>query len=251
MLVPRKSRFFVRLALAGACALAILGLTAPAASAQGLFEALFGALHRARIPPNINAMADPYESMRGQRNRTRDYAGGGPAHCVRTCDGMHFPLQRSAGNPADLCQAFCPGSATKVFYGGSIDYATASDGTHYSDFDNAYVYRDHIVQNCTCNGKDPFGLVALDAKSDPTLRPGDIVATPAGLQAFNGGRNGEGDFTPIAQYGNFPKGYREKLSELKIMPPSLKPKTAASAPATTEQSAQPTRDDRRRVQLSR
>lgn len=239
--------------MVGACALAILGLTAPAASAQGLLEALFGVLHRARIPPNINAMADPFESLRGQRGRAapRDYVAGGPAHCVRTCDGMHFPLQRSAGNPADLCHAFCPGSATKVFYGGSIDYSAASDGTHYADFDNAYVYRDHVVQNCTCNGKDPFGLVALDAKTDPTLRPGDIVATSGGLQAFTGGRNSDSDFTPVAQYGNFPKGYREKLSELKIMPPNVPPQTAASAPPATDQPTPPARGDRRRVQLSR
>ena len=33
------------------------------------------------------------------------------------------------------------------------------------------------MTNCTCNGKDAFGLAKIDVASDPTLKPGDIVAT--------------------------------------------------------------------------
>ncbi len=241
----RKNHRTLRTALIGAGVVVLASLPLVPASAQGLLESLFASLHRARIPPNVQAFSDPFEFLRGQRNpqpAPRSYAGGGgPAHCVRTCDGMHFPLQRSAGNPVELCHAFCPGSATKVVYGGSIDTAVASDGTHYADFDNAYVYRDHIVSNCTCNGRDAFGLATLDAKNDPTLRPGDIVATPSGLTAYTGGRNGNAEFTPVAQYGNFPKAYRDKLSELKVSPPVIEP-------ATTGSIGQAAREERRRAQ---
>ena len=39
------------------------------------------------------------------------------------------------------------------------------------------------------NGRDAFGLAPYDMTSDPTLRPGDVVATKDGFQAF-GGRSG-------------------------------------------------------------
>lgn len=246
MSLQRKNHRTLCTALIGAGALALATLPAAPASAEGLFEALFSALHRARTPPDLHAFADPFDSNRERgQPAQRSYAAGGPAHCVRTCDGMHFPLQRSAGNPAELCHAFCPGSATKVVYGGSIDSAVASDGTRYSDFDNAYVYRDHVVGNCTCNGKNAFGLATLDAKTDPTLRQGDIVATANGLTAYAGGRNGNAEFTPIAQYGNFPKAYRDKLTDLKVSPPVIEPATTGSI---GQPEAWPARDDHRRAQ---
>ena len=43
-----------------------------------------------------------------------------------------------------------------------------------------------IVPDCTCNGKDALGLVNTPVDDDPTLRPGDIVATNDGLMAYNG-----------------------------------------------------------------
>ena len=65
---------------------------------------------------------------------------------------------------------------------------SARDGARYADLDSAYVYREHLVPNCTCNGKDAFGLATFDVKSDPTLRPGDIVATKNGFMAYAGKR---------------------------------------------------------------
>ena len=46
---------------------------------------------------------------------------------------------------------------------------------------NAFAYRKSKIENCTCNGKDAYGLVNMKAADDPTLRPGDIVATDSGL----------------------------------------------------------------------
>ncbi len=37
------------------------------------------------------------------------------------------------------------------------------------------------MANCTCNGRDAFGLASFDVKNDPTLRPGDIVSTKDGF----------------------------------------------------------------------
>ncbi len=246
MSTQRKHQRSIIAALSGVLALACAGLPAAPASAEGFFQALFGALHRARTPPP--SLTDPFGLLRSQqREAPRSYVASGPAQCVRTCDGMHFPLSRASGNPTEMCEAFCPASPTKVFYGSTIDNAVAADGTRYADSDNAFVYRDHIVSNCTCNGKNPFGLAKLPAQDDPTLRPGDMVATSKGLVAFTGGRNGSSDFTPIAQYGSYPKGYREKLSEMKIAPPAVQAETTGSIPP----SAQAPPEDHRSVQLWR
>jgi hypothetical protein len=42
-------------------------------------------------------------------------------------------------------------------------------------------------------------FVNTPVADDPTLRPGDIVATNAGLMAYDGGPNGS-TFTPISTY---------------------------------------------------
>ena len=73
-----------------------------------------------------------------------------------------------------------------MFYGAEIDNAVAKDGARYADLDTAYVYRKQLVANCTCNGKNALGLAPYDLPSDPTLRPGDIVATKTGLMAYTG-----------------------------------------------------------------
>jgi len=127
--------------------------------------------------------------------------GGGRyvAFCVRLCDGQHFPLDHSANaTPVETCRAMCPTAKTKIYYGNEIDHAVAHDGTRYADLDTAFVYRSHLVANCTCNGKDAFGLSHIDVNSDPTLRPGDIVSTANGPMAFAGRRPGHvADFTSV------------------------------------------------------
>jgi hypothetical protein len=90
----------------------------------------------------------------------------------------------------------------------------------------------------------------MDAKSDPTLRPGDIVATKTGLVAFTGSQNKVADFTPVSNYRGMSQNTRDKLSDVKIMPPN--PGAAEITTATI-----PTAGDRRRnndrnsAQLSR
>jgi len=87
-------------------------------------------------------------------------------------------MQRHGNASAvQLCNAFCPAAKTQVFNGSQIDHAVASNGARYTNLANAFVYREKVVPDCSCNGKDSFGLAKIDVKSDPTLRQGDIVAT--------------------------------------------------------------------------
>ena len=132
----------------------------------------------------VSAYSDPSAPMEAPRYgapSTPSIGGGGGryvAYCVRLCDGRHFPMQRhSNATSIQLCNAFCPAAKTQVFNGSQIDHAVAANGARYANLENAFVYREKIVPNCTCNGKDAFGLAKIDVASDPTLKPGDIVAT--------------------------------------------------------------------------
>ena len=216
-----------------------MAATTPAA-AQGLFERIFGGLRHAvsepaRQPSNINSFADPFSSLadaiNGRPNQERRAAAeSGPSKgfCVRTCDGRFFPVQARAGmSAAESCNTFCPASQTKLYSGGSIDHAVASDGRRYEDLDNAFVYRERLVDGCTCNGKTPYGLARMDVNADPTLRPGDVVATKTGLMAFTGAKDKVANFTPIDSYRGMPQSARDKLADTKILP------TSASADETT------------------
>jgi len=172
----------------GLISLALLAATfsATPAAAQGLFDSLFSgdrysARPRSYAPPGGNAYADPSPSQPQDRPAPPQASYGTGrvvAYCVRLCDGRYFPMPRQANaTPAQLCNAFCPAAKTQVFNGSEIDHAVAPTGARYADLDNAFVYRQKLLPDCTCNGRDAFGLAKIDVASDPTLRPGDIVST--------------------------------------------------------------------------
>lgn len=210
-----------------------LGLPAPA-SAQGLFESIFNGLSRALGAPvrerrPIHAYAEPVEHFERAINPPSVHVETGPAKafCVRTCDGQYFPVRAHAGmSAAEACRAFCPASQTRLYSGSTIDYATARDGSRYASLDTAYAYRRHVVAGCTCNGRNQFGLAHVDVTTDPTLRPGDVVATRNGLVAFTGRKTGTAEFTPAASYPHFSRSYRDQLAAMQIMPPGLSPPPA-------------------------
>jgi hypothetical protein len=177
-----------RLASVRLISLALLAasLSAAPAAAQGLFDSLFNGdryspRQRSYAPPSGNAYVEPSLGQPQDRSATPQTSygtGRAVAYCVRLCDGRYFPMQRHANaTPAQLCNAFCPAAKTQIFNGNEIDHAVASTGARYADLDTAFVYRKKLVADCTCNGKDAFGLAKIDVASDPTLRPGDIVAT--------------------------------------------------------------------------
>jgi len=134
--------------------------------------------------PQASAYSDPVAPMEAPRygvpttSSISGNTGRSVAYCVRLCDGRYFPMQRHANATSiQLCNAFCPAAKTAVFNGSQIDHAVASNGARYANLENAFVYRQKIVPGCTCNGKDVFGLAKVDVASDPTLKPGDIVAS--------------------------------------------------------------------------
>lgn len=188
------------------------------ASAEDFFEQIFGgirrAIERATAPPSrsFDPFAAPTQPQRGPSNPAVGF-------CVRTCDGHYFPVHAEPGmSAADMCHAFCPATETRLYSGSNIDYAVTSDGSRYADLGNAYVYRQHLVAGCTCNGRSQFGLAHFNVNNDPTLRPGDVVATKNGLVAYTGGKDKGTDFTPVESYSGFSKSYRDMLSTMKVSP---------------------------------
>ncbi len=187
---------------------AAASVTAPvSAHAQGFFDFLFGGPKPPPPPPTYNYPPPPPPGLGRVAPPTLDQervsggeasTGHGVAFCVRLCDGQHFPMERmSNATPADTCRAICPHASTKVFFGSEIAGAVAQDGQPYTSLPTAFIYRKQLVANCTCNGRDPLGLVSLDVKTDPTLRPGDIVSTTTGLQAYTGKSGQTAAFTPV------------------------------------------------------
>jgi hypothetical protein len=153
---------------------------------------------------------------------------------VRSCDGRYFPLMRGAASPAAICQAFCPASATKVYFGSAIDSAYAANGESYGESENAYAYRKALRADCTCNGRDPAGLAPVDLTLDTSLRPGDVIATTSGLVAFSGVRIGNdqtAEFTPVASYPGLTAEVRARLGEMKVAPVSAEV-AASDVPAS-------------------
>lgn len=188
MTVGGRSRWVAIGALAAAVALAT---TAP--SSAGFFDFLFGRSSPPASDPAPKASPSPRASEASQDNERSPRISGGlgsPAsYCVRLCDGRYFPIQRTANTTStQICSALCPAATTKVFFGSDVARASASDGSKYEDLDNAFVYREKTVDGCTCNGRTPYGLASIDAHDDPTLRPGDLIATTAGLVRSSGAR---------------------------------------------------------------
>jgi hypothetical protein len=228
----------------GMFAAGLLTLATPA-SAQGLFEFLFGGFHQ-RAPAEVQAYAEPNDFFRApDRSRERAESGPASAYCVRTSDGFYFPVQAHAGiSPAQACHAFCPAGHTRLYSGSGIDNAVASDGSRYADLDTAFLYRKELVAGSTCNGRDRFGLARIDVNTDPTLRPGDIVATRGGLVAVTAMKNKVADFAPLVSDRAVPRSTREKLVGVKIMP------TVRGATPVAMSGRAPA-DDNRSAQLSR
>lgn len=235
-----KSDVARRLALTAA--IALIASTAPRHASAGFLDFLFNGGNPQRAPQastfdpfGLNPSPPPAAAptLRADAGRTTGY-------CVRSCDGRYFPVQARGGmTPAQVCQAFCPASTTKVYFGSSIDGAIAATGERYADSDNAYAYRKTLKADCTCNGRDPTGLAPIDISLDSTLRPGDVIATADGLVAYAGGRGGgAADFTPVASYPGLTAQVRAKLGEMKVVPVNADLTDAStSSPADTPHGA--------------
>ena len=198
------------------------------ASAEGLFDFLFGGVQKQQqqqhqTPPQASFFADPFglNQQPAPPPRPVASAGSGPAFCVRSCDGRYFPQWRGNATPVQMCQAFCPASPIKVFFGSTIEGASSSTGERYADLENAFAYRKALRADCTCNGRDPAGLAPVDLSLDTSLRSGDVIATASGLVAYSGVRVRAGqtaEFTPVASYPGLTADVRARLGEMKVAP---------------------------------
>jgi hypothetical protein len=238
-----------RLALIASIALAAsLALSPRAASAEGLFDFLFGGLTKQQQRPaqqQSNFFNDPFgfNAQPAQQQQPRPaVASSGPAFCVRSCDGRYFPLMRNLASPVQMCQAFCPASPTKVYFGSAIDGATAATGERYADSENAFAFRKALRADCTCNGRDPAGLAPIDLALDNSLRSGDVVATTDGLVAYSGTKDAAGqaaEFTPIASYPGLTAEVRARLNAMRVAPVSAEMVAGDAPPSDTSSTVVP------------
>jgi hypothetical protein len=205
----RLKKHIGRVAMATLASCVALGvLSADPAGARSLFEMLFGGFARRAPPPDpLPPPASPREQLRSvpmepgaERPPPRGRSTG---YCVRLCDGFYFPVSTETSS---ACASYCPATQTKLFFGGTIEGATAQDGTRYANLRTAFAYRDQLDRKCTCNGKTPGGLVSIDPNDDPTLRPGDMIATEKGLVAFTGRSRAEtAQFRPVEAHRSDPR----------------------------------------------
>ena len=152
-------------------------------------------------------------------------------HCVRTCDGKFFPVSRGGRKDISLdklCSAMCPAAQTKIFSGRGIDHATANDGQRYSAIPNAFAYRTKIVDNCSCNGRDPFGVVNVPLEEDLTLEGGDLVVRETGFNIYRGAKS----FIPLEKSGLSPAFVKQFIA-IKILPDNPHATFAKTMPVMT------------------
>jgi hypothetical protein len=233
--------------ITGALSAALLTTAPDFARAQGFFDFLFGGPQQRPAPPPVYDAHPPpppgigriAPAPLGQEsvNENAGSTGHGVAFCVRLCDGQHFPLEKIAGTPVETCRAICPYSNTKVFFGSEIGGAVAEDGQKYTNLSTAFVYRKQLVANCSCNGRDAFGLATFDVKNDPTLRPGDIVSTKEGLLDYTGKSGQAAGFAPVNP-ATLPPDISPGSSQTRPAPSTV-PVAAGDKPATTVQTGKP------------
>ena len=231
---PRK----LRCGLVVAGIIGAVALAPERSSAEGLLDFFFGGGQKQ--PHQTSFFANIFNSNPQPTPPGPLVASAGPAFCVRSCDGKYFPLVGGAASPAQMCQAFCPASPTKVFFGSRIDSAYAASGERYADSETAFAYRKALRADCTCNGHNPGGLAPVDLTLDGSLHPGDILATADGLVAYSGIRVGHDrtpDFTPVASFPGLAPEVRTRLSDLKVAP--ARAEMAANNAATSEVTSTP------------
>ena len=127
-----------------------------------------------------------------------------------------------------------------MLFRSNIDSASASNGERCADSENAFAYRKALRADCTCNGRTPAGLAAVDLALDDTLRKGDVVATTDGLVTYSGIRVGNDqnpDFTPVASSPGRTPEVRARSNDMKVAPAQAN--MAANKASTSEVTGTP------------
>jgi hypothetical protein len=191
----------------------------PAPASAGFLDSMFKTNTASSSARHDRSRARAITEASAQGSR-----GGGrtSGYCVRSCDGRYFVVQaRGDASPAQMCEAFCPASPTRVYFGSNIDNAISATGQRYASSENAFAYRKALKADCTCNGHDPVGLAPVDLSFDTTLRSGDIVATTEGPVTYSETREGgnrTAEFTPVVANSKLTADVRTRLSEMKVAP---------------------------------
>jgi hypothetical protein len=241
-----------------------LALVTSPTSAEGLFDFFFGRAkpQTRRASPPASFFVDPFGNIVQPALLARPVvAGSGLAFCVRSCDGKYFAMMRAAASPAQMCQAFCPASPTTVFSAPALTapLRRIASAMPIARTPSATARRCALI--APAMGATPAGLAPIDLTLDPSLRPGDVVATTDGLVAYSGVRIGSdqtAEFTPVASYPGLSDDLRARLSEIKVAPARAEraandapflvtPPAAAAAGLNTA----PTRDKRADAELLR
>ena len=238
--MPGSYRYRLHPVTVAALAAAMAALIIPApAHAQNLLESLFNALSGSSAPAPVavrETNPNAWDFLdRAEQDQQSAPSGPQTSYCVRMCDGRYFPLPRRAGavsmSDAQICSAMCPAAETRVFNGTAIERAVAEDGKAYSSIDNAFVYRERVIDSCTCK-QSGDGVASLDAMRDPTLRRGDIVVTRNGPMVYAGARRGalrEQAFVKPDDYRGLPQSVRNELAGMRI---AREPNETAMLPAS-------------------
>jgi hypothetical protein len=193
-----------------------------AASAQGLFDFLFGGIRRALSPPASEGIPiDPRRQYGppGRESVNQSDTSGAPrvAFCVRLCDGRYFPISNGR-TAAATCNSLCPGSSTRLFYGRNIDSAHDRSGRGYRQLEHAFVYRTKIVPGCSCDGRASAGVAQVPLNNDPTLKSGDIVAGASGLTVYRGTDAQHGLMFAPVEAATLSRRLQDELAGMEVAP---------------------------------
>jgi hypothetical protein len=145
-------------------------LAAGDASAQSIFEKLFGLGERTPAPSAGAVMSRPLqlrplppEPRASEREAAANADDGKPGQtyqtmCVRTCDGYYWPVRYPAtrgdfAQDAKMCESTCGAQAklyTRSGPGAEAEEMRDSDGNSYGASKTAFAYRKGLVNGCTC-----------------------------------------------------------------------------------------------------
>ena len=132
-------------------------------------------------PPQGNAYADPSNPSRppglcGRPAARRTSARRRRPRRLSACACATAAISRSSATPTPIRRSSATPSARRrrrrCSTAARSTTRSASNGARYADLDNAFVYRQKIVEGCTCNGKDSFGLARIDVACRPDLAAG-------------------------------------------------------------------------------
>ena len=136
-------------------------------------------------------------------------------YCVRACDGYFFPLNKSRNATREQsCKLTCPSAPMAYYSGIQIDRARNEKGESYASLPTAFRFRDTAVQNCECNSLDATEEdMVRSSRSDPTLRPGDVVVAVNGPILYRGGNDAHA-FVSVEQSSLISSETRRRLRAL-------------------------------------